>query len=267
MNLQQLITLYNKTHSNNLKSIQQIRTFNSCINSIIAFFSASSDIKKAFTAEKVSNYINFLQKSGLKNNTIRLRFSVLKNIILFAYHNNLILSVPFVKPPKKEIPEKTFISPKIILQMLQYCKQHNEPELRLIILIGFYTGMRIDNILSIKPTHIDNNYLRVWDNKTDNPYSIPIKRRLSHILSAEDFKPFTINYQQARYKFEKMKKALALDNKITLHTLRHTFCSRLVQKGINIRIIQQLANHKSITTTAMYTHIRNEDLEKAISVL
>ncbi len=51
------------------------------------------------------------------------------------------------------------------------------------------------------------------------------------------------------------------------HTLRHTFASRLVQKGVNLAHIQALLGHKSITTTMRYAHISSDNLRDAVDVL
>ena len=64
-----------------------------------------------------------------------------------------------------------------------------------------------------------------------------------------------------------MKIDLQLDNQITIHTLRHSFCSRLLQKGASITTIQKLANHSNIQTTMLYSHIANKQLEEAITLL
>jgi site-specific recombinase XerD len=51
------------------------------------------------------------------------------------------------------------------------------------------------------------------------------------------------------------------------HDLRHTFCSRLVQKGVNLRVVQELAGHKSITMTARYAHLNTANLDDALALL
>lgn len=59
---------------------------------------------------------------------------------------------------------------------------------------------------------------------------------------------------------------LSIDRKITPHTLRHTFATRLMQKT-NIRVVQRLLGHKSITSTQIYTHPNHEDLTAAIAAI
>ena len=53
----------------------------------------------------------------------------------------------------------------------------------------------------------------------------------------------------------------------TPHTMRHTFCSRLVQRGVDLGSVRQLAGHSSITVTMRYTHLSDRSLETAISAL
>lgn len=51
------------------------------------------------------------------------------------------------------------------------------------------------------------------------------------------------------------------------HDLRHTFCSRLVQRGANLRVVQELAGHKSITMTTRYAHLNTANLDDALALL
>lgn len=57
---------------------------------------------------------------------------------------------------------------------------------------------------------------------------------------------------------------LGIHKTISPHTLRHSFATHLVQGGANLRIVQQLLGHASITTTEIYTHLNTEDLRKSI---
>jgi integrase len=51
------------------------------------------------------------------------------------------------------------------------------------------------------------------------------------------------------------------------HCLRHTFCSRLIQKGVNLRVVQELARHRTIAMTARYTHLDKTNLVEALALL
>lgn len=56
-----------------------------------------------------------------------------------------------------------------------------------------------------------------------------------------------------------------LDINVTPHTLRHTFATKVLRKTNNLRIVQELLGHSSITTTTVYTHPSREDLMEAVA--
>ncbi len=75
------------------------------------------------------------------------------------------------------------------------------------------------------------------------------------------------NPTYASRSFKKCVRAFELDDKIHFHTLRHSFASNLAQRGVNLYVIQKLLGHSKITTTQIYSHLRTEDLVKAINEL
>jgi integrase len=55
--------------------------------------------------------------------------------------------------------------------------------------------------------------------------------------------------------------------KFRWHDCRHTFCSRLVQRGVNLKVVQELAGHKTIAMTARYAHLDKANLVDALALL
>jgi site-specific recombinase XerD len=88
-----------------------------------------------------------------------------------------------------------------------------------------------------------------------NPY---VFYRIKGIKLNEDF--------VSRY-FKKVVRLVGLPDDIHFHTLRHSFASNLVQRGISIYSVKELLGHKSIVTTMIYSHLNRESLIKAISCL
>jgi integrase len=147
---------------------------------------------------------------------------------------------------------------------------------------AFYSGMRLSEIVNLEWEDVDlkNKLIQVknkdgFTTKSKRERVIPISKPLKKILKSvksngsyvfskngEGFNP-----TYASRAFKKCVRALELDDKIHFHTLRHSFASALASRGVNLYVIQKLLGHSNITTTQIYSHLRTEDLVKAINEL
>ena len=64
-----------------------------------------------------------------------------------------------------------------------------------------------------------------------------------------------------------MRESIGMGKGDIMHAMRHTFCSRLSQNGADMRVIQELAGHKDLSTTQRYTHLNTEKLKADIEKL
>jgi integrase/recombinase XerD len=65
--------------------------------------------------------------------------------------------------------------------------------------------------------------------------------------------------------FKKACEKSGIKKHVTVHCLRHSFATHLMESGVNLRYIQNLLGHHSIKTTVVYTHVRKEHIGKIIS--
>ena len=150
----------------------------------------------------------------------------------------------------------------------------------LILELLFATGMRISELCSLKPNQFDfNDYIIKIHGKGSKERLIQIcnenvrrlidKYRFSMKIESNSF--FFINRlnkrlseQSVRYMISKYAESAQITNHITPHMFRHSFATLLLEEDVDIRYIQQMLGHSSITTTQIYTHT---SIEKQRSIL
>lgn len=233
-------------------------------NEILSIIKPSTDIKK-IDYKMIDALIKTLKQKGNSPATINSKLAYLSKILNYAYKTNLIQNKPYIPTQRQKAPKEKYLSQQEKIQMLLWCRKNKQKELAKIILIGLYTGFRINNILSLDSSMYRDDKLFIYDKKTNKNFIMPVSSKIKYIIT--NFKKFTLNYQQCYYIFSLMKKDLQLDDNITIHTLRHTFGSDLVQQNITLPVIQALMNHRKITTTMKYTHLNTAQLSNAINVL
>ena len=98
--------------------------------------------------------------------------------------------------------------------------------------------------------------------------------RLSQVLSiTNDDYVFTrasgikLNEDFVSKKFKKSVRAAKLNDKIHFHTLRHSFASLLVQRGVSLYVVKELLGHEELSTTQIYSHLKQQNLREAINLL
>lgn len=261
MNLLELIETTNITY----ERTASYKVIASKQNELLDFINPELDINK-IDYKIIQSYIGYLYNKHNKPATINSKLAYLRSILNYAYHNGLIKNKPYIPTIKNHASKTLYFNKEEINKMLLYTEEHQLKELQQVILIGINLGLRISEILAINPdVNIQDNYYRSYNNKTQQEFSIPLNKTMQDLFN-NSFINFTMNYQAMQYQFKQMLNNLNIKDK-TIHTLRHTYCSRLVQEGVALPVIKVLANHKNIQTTMRYTHISNEQLEKAVGML
>lgn len=105
--------------------------------------------------------------------------------------------------------------------------------------------------------------------KQINTYKNEVRVKISPKKKSEDILFLNRNGGQMSRQMiflivKKQAEKVGIRNKISPHTFRHSFATHLVQNGANLRAVQDLLGHVSITTTEIYTHLDSDDLRKAI---
>ncbi len=163
--------------------------------------------------------------------------------------------------------------------LVQRLTEKNETDCRDFFLFLLDTGLRRGEglRLSCRDVDLDKGTLSVWETKNGHPRTVPLTRRVKNILQTRidtegrlKNKPiFNLTEDKIRRVWEWLRDDMGLqdDKEFVLHSLRHTCASRLVQRGIQLQVVQQWLGHKSIHMTLRYAHLDTQNLLDASRVL
>jgi integrase len=183
---------------------------------------------------------------------------------------NPVREVKFFKEPSERL---RYLSEKEYKTLLIYLDNDIKP----IVQTAFYTGMRLGEILNLKWVDIDfnSNIILVKQTKTGSIRDIPINSHLKSILQSIPrhietpyvfCKPDGTRRTSLRKAFSSALRRAGITD-IRFQDLRHTFASRLVMSGADLKTVQELMGHKSIKMTLGYSHLSNTHKSKLVEQL
>lgn len=134
------------------------------------------------------------------------------------------------------------------------------------------TGLRPSELYRLTASDVAQRAVTVWLSKGEVARTIPLTMRAKLILEARAEKGGTLfpaGYWSLRCDWERARTHLGKDEdqQWIVYSCRHTFCSRLAQRGVPLVHIKELAGHKNLTTTLRYAHLSPTNLAAAISLL
>ena len=154
-------------------------------------------------------------------------------------------------------------------------KTHKSSAFRDLVLVdtAIKTGMRRSELANLLVSHInfESNRLVVVAGKGSKDRAIPISSRLKldlQMLCSDkdaDESVFGLNYRSLGMKIKEWADKAVVP--IHTHSFRHYFATTLVEKGANIRVVQELLGHSSLNTTQVYLSVTANHLVEAIRLL
>lgn len=183
----------------------------------------------------------------------------------------------FDRPQKQNRMPKT-MHPDEIKRL--FAQVHNLKHKTMLFII-YAGGLRISEACKLRVRDIDskNMFIRVRAAKGQKDRSTLLSKTcLEHLREYwKEYKPKNFLFEgqyggayspsSLRQVFNRAKYKARLDQDYTVHTLRHSFATQLVEQHVNLRYIQTLLGHNSSRTTEIYTHIAQMDLRKIESPL
>ena len=140
-----------------------------------------------------------------------------------------------------------------------------------ILTLTYSVGLRVSEVVNLKIEDIDSKrmLIHIKNSKGRKDRIVPLSQTVLELLRQyfKEYKPkvYLFNGQNGlQYSIGSCQKIYKkyIDSDSSIHTLRHSSFTNLLESGTDLRIIQKIAGHSSSKTTEIYTHVSNQLLNK-----
>jgi integrase len=260
-----------RTYNMHWKGIRSEKSAYQTMCRAIEFFGRNRPIEE-ITTQLVDDYILWLKEcKNCSNATVNRHLASVSKICKVAHEYGVMPLKPTIHRQKETQWRMRWLSEAEINSVLSSAQQLGYDVLYDAILISVDTGVRRGELLRIREGDIRDGGLIV-DGKNHDWRSIPLTKRAASALEnraalVSRGRPLFPQNEWLRSPWERVKGLSGLGDDVVWHTLRHTFASRLVQRGVSLQVVQQLMGHKTIQMTMRYAKLAPQNLSDAISVL
>ncbi len=235
----------------------------------------------------VREYLTRMQDSGLSRSTVARKLAALRSFVKYLCREDILPGNPIanVSTPKQEKKLPRFLYPSEIELLMAAPDQHKPIGLRdrAILETLYAAGMRVSELVGMDLEDID------WDEEYTKLRGKGNKERLAPIGSKaktalsdyvklarpallqnneSDCKALFLNKYGTRLSgrsvrniINKYVNEVAINQKVSPHTLRHSFATHLLNGGADLRSVQELLGHVKLSTTQIYTHLTKEKIK------
>jgi excisionase family DNA binding protein len=247
------------------------------LDALNAHFKDNLDLR-GITPMAIQGFIKARQTIGNAGSTVNRSLALMKHLLNKAIEEGFLENNPVQKV--KFFSEKENRIERVLTREEEArLMGHSTGYLKSVLIIALNTGMRLGEILNLKWNQIDveAGKITVEKTKSGRPRIVfinsPLLAELQSMrslngkvpqlfLNEQTGKPLTL----VRRSFLTACKKAGISN-LRIHDLRHTFASRLLEKGADIETVRSLLGHYSIVMTQRYVHSRDEAKKKAVELL
>ncbi len=265
-------------------ALKTIVNYEHDLHSFAEYLSKSHLDYLEITKDEIRSYLKFLDEQKLARTTIARKLSCLRGFYHYLQTHDYVANNYFklIANPKKAKKLPNYLEYNEIELLLEHIDLTKKLGYRnqLIIELLYDTGLRVSELASIKLADVDfsNKTIRVigkgnkerivyfGDYGTDaiNEYLNQERKALlgnkCHDYLFLNAQGNPLSARGVELIINKIVKQAGLKHKLSPHTLRHTFATHLLNEGADLKSVQELLGHASLSTTQIYTHVSNERL-------
>jgi len=290
-----------ETDTNKLPRISafDIPNYRSCPNEFILKLKELRYSEKTIKSYKglFEEFINYYHKIDINRIdesmiTAFLRYLVIERKVSTSYQNQAINAVKFyyervlggqrkvylVERPREEKRLPIVLSENEIVNLLKATENIKH---KAILMLAYSAGLRLSELINVKITDIDSSRMQI---RIEQAKGKKDRYTLLAVKLLELLREYFIMYKPKVWLFEGvdggqysvrsiqsiMKDSTnkaGIKKKVSVHTLRHSFATHLLENGTDLRYIQALLGHSSSKTTEIYTHITTKGFDQIKSPL
>lgn len=241
---------------------------------------------------KLREYLHFIQRFDYKKTTIARKVASIRTFYKYLFRERFIDTNPAVSlsAPKRPKSLPKFLTPEEVEQILNNIKIDTPAGFRnrVILELLWATGMRVSELsnLNFGDLNIEENEIRVFGKGAKERIVLMSDRAKGYLVQyinsarkliapgydtgeINDSTPVFINNTGYRLQNKTIRKAInetvekiELPKKVTPHVFRHSFATKLIENGADLRVVQELLGHSNVSTTQLYTHISKKRLKE-----
>lgn len=266
-----IINLFSQKQTEEGKTVGTIKTYIGVLEKFQSWLTASDIELEQISKNDVQTFMDFLEEQQKDAGTIEKYFAAISVFARFLGKSEMMLNIQR-KEKSKESEKPDSLEAKEEKKILSEVELDGNLRNIAIVYTLLYTGIRISELcaLNLKDVNLIENKLFVKNQQGVIERGIPLSSEASRHLrnyiesiNNPNREALFVSSVNKRISARAVQYMLQKYN-VNPHKLRHTFCQKLINKGIDIHTVAKLAGHKDINVTKRYASLLETNLEEAI---
>jgi site-specific recombinase XerD len=257
-------------------SPKTIKAYKSSIRSF-ARHVEPQDPRELGDAEIRGYLLHLLKTKNLAASSVNQVLNALRFLYVEVYRRPMVLGE--IPRPKKQKKLPIVLSEEEVHQLLTATINLKH---RSLLMLVYSAGLRVGEVVRLKPADIDSNRMLIHIRKAKGQKDRYVqlagktlevlreywrKYRPSVWLFSGEREAGFLSERTAQEIFKQAIERVGIRKEVSIHSLRHSFATHLLESGVDIRYIQEILGHSNLKTTEIYTHVSKKHIGQVVNPL